>query len=114
MRPVPLGRGLQLVPPSRLSRRLFCGDPGPVRVPGRGKLETRMSMATIASECPVKRPVSCLYTGRSVWGGWLLGGTSPLDVLSQEVTSLGSRLERELVTAMGRWGERSRGPGSAP
>ena len=36
--------------------------------------------------------------------GWLLGGTRLLNVLSQEVTSLGSRLERELVTATGQVG----------
>ena len=60
VRRAPLDRGLQLVPPSRLSQRPFCGDLGPVRVPGGGKLEIRMSMATLASECPVKRPVSCL------------------------------------------------------
>ena len=42
--------------------------------------------------------------------GWLLGGTRPLNVLSQEVTSLGSRLEREPVAAMGQVGWEETGP----
>ena len=46
-----------------------------------------------------------VYKPEDMFGeGWLLGGTRPLNVLSQEVTSLGSRLERELVAAMGQVG----------
>lgn len=60
VRSVPLGQGLQLVLLSRLSQRVFRGDPGPVRVPGGEKLEIHMNMAMLASECSVKSPVSCL------------------------------------------------------
>lgn len=60
VRNVSLDRSLQLVLSSRLSRRVFCGDPSPARVSGAEQLEVHMNMAMLASECSVKSPVSCL------------------------------------------------------